>query len=282
MRALLPRRGGPRTQPAMRILSAAAVLLVFAPNSCGRAGAASSGWVETEGASLRLVTAGTPETDGKLRGALEILLKPGWKTYWRDPGDAGVPPTIDVSASTNVTGAELEFPAPRRFDDGYAVWAGYSRPVSLPVVFTLADPSTAPLIDAKVFLGVCEKICVPAQAELDLDPANGAGSAEDETTVRDAFAALPKPAGPGFEVSAAALSGDLLAVSADIPGDKTAAELFVAGEAGYALGVPKRVVADGRLRFEVPLLDRPAISAASLPYTLVTPDGAVSGRIDLP
>ena len=43
-------------------------------------------------------------------GVLDIDLKPGWKTYWRDPGDAGVPPQLDVSASTNVAGAELRFP----------------------------------------------------------------------------------------------------------------------------------------------------------------------------
>ena len=49
---------------------------------------------------MRLVTTGSRDADGRLEGILDIELKPGWKTYWRDPGDAGVPPTIDVSAST--------------------------------------------------------------------------------------------------------------------------------------------------------------------------------------
>ncbi len=63
---------------------------------------------------------------------LEIDLKPGWKTYWRDPGDAGVPPTLDASASSNIASAELSFPAPQRFDDGFAIWAGYKEPVGIP------------------------------------------------------------------------------------------------------------------------------------------------------
>ncbi len=54
--------------------------------------ASSSDWFETEGARIRLVTTGKPAADGKLKGMLDIELKPGWKTYWRDPGDAGVPP----------------------------------------------------------------------------------------------------------------------------------------------------------------------------------------------
>ena len=60
---------------------------------------------------------GPADEKGVLQGALEIDLKPGWKTYWRDPGDAGVPPTIDATASSNVASAELSFPAPHRFDE---------------------------------------------------------------------------------------------------------------------------------------------------------------------
>ena len=76
------------------------------------ASASSSDWFETEGGRVRLVTTGQPDGDGNLTGILDIELKPGWKTYWRDPGDAGVPPTIDVAASPGVTGAEFSFPAP--------------------------------------------------------------------------------------------------------------------------------------------------------------------------
>src|SRR6476661_4306539 len=52
------------------------------------------------------------------RAGVEIKLEPGWKTYWRYPGDSGVPPTFDFSASDNVKEATVLFPAPVRFPDG--------------------------------------------------------------------------------------------------------------------------------------------------------------------
>ena len=103
----------------------------------GAASASSSPWIDVQGGRVRLVTSGGPNQHGILSGALEIDLAPGWKTYWRDPGDAGVPPTIDVSASANIKSAELDFPAPERHDEGDFSWAGYDRPVSLPVRFSL-------------------------------------------------------------------------------------------------------------------------------------------------
>src|SRR5262249_40519998 len=102
--------------------------------------ASSSDWYDAEGGRIRLVTVGMPNDKGVLQGALQIDLKPGWKTYWIDPGDAGVPPSIDVSPSQNIASADMSFPAPHRFDDGFAVWAGYNEPVTFPVTFTLSDP----------------------------------------------------------------------------------------------------------------------------------------------
>ena len=75
----------------------ALVILLPAP-----AGASSSDVFRTDGGSLRLVTTGLAGPDGIVRGALEIALEPGWKTYWREPGSSGVPPQIDVSRSLNV------------------------------------------------------------------------------------------------------------------------------------------------------------------------------------
>ena len=75
--------------------------------------ASSSDWFETEGGASGWSPRVTPDETGVLRALLEIDLKPGWKTYWRDPGDAGVPPTIDVSASTQHRSAEIRLPGAR-------------------------------------------------------------------------------------------------------------------------------------------------------------------------
>src|SRR5690606_15347814 len=150
--------------PAMKTLPACAAFLTLL--AAPAAHAASSDWFETEGARIRLVTTGKPDAEGKLRGVLDIELRPGWKTYWRDPGDSGVPPTLDISANPNIASAVFDFPAPQRHDEGDFKWAGYDYSLALPVTFTLKDPAGSATIDADVFLGVCETICIPVQAQL--------------------------------------------------------------------------------------------------------------------
>lgn len=246
--------------------------------------ASSSGWVDAEGTRLRLLTTGLPDAEGRLRGALEIDLQPGWKTYWRDPGASGVPPSIDVSQSRNIASVDIEFPAPMRFDDGYALSAGYDRPVVLPLVFALADKTQGAIIEANVFLGVCEKICVPVQANLAVDPLEAPDDADHAATVENAFARLPAAADASFGVAAVHLAGETLDVEVVLPSGVTEAELFVASDGGFAVGAPTRRQQDDRLHFAVPVFDqpRPVPANTSLPYTLVTSAGAVSGRVTLP
>lgn len=255
-----------------------AVLLGANPPS---ALASSSDWFETQGGRIRLVTAGKPDEVGRLKGMLEIDLLPGWKTYWRDPGDAGVPPQIDVSASENIASAEFAFPSPERHDDGSFKWAGYDEPVALPIIFTLKSPADAALIEADVFLGVCETICIPAQTRLSLDPASDPDNPEEAAAVAAAFAALPAPAKPEFGVSATREMGSKLIVEAEFPGDPASAEFFLAAAEGYAFGTPERVEKDGKTLFSVEILARPEKTPAGdgLHYTLVTDAGAVGGLI---
>lgn len=258
---------------------ALAVAGFFAHGAC----AASTAWHEEEGGSLRLVTAGLPDGAGRLRGVLDIVLKPGWKTYWRDPGTAGVPPSFDVSASRNVAAAALAFPAPERHDDGYGAWAGYSASVALPVTFTVPNPAEPAQIKADVFLGFCRDICVPVSAHFTLDASSG-DAPEDAETVKAAFVALPAEADAQFGVSAEGLEGGtltLLARMAAQTGEEP--ELFVAGENGLVLGVPKAEKTEAGWRFAVPLLDRPAgLKLPPVFYTLVAGKAAVSGTFSLP
>lgn len=259
------------------LLGIPATVLVLAAS--GGACASSSDWFEVEGARMRLVTSGKPDAEGRLRGILDIELKPGWKTYWRDPGDAGVPPTIDVSANPNVASAEFDFPAPQRHDEGDFKWAGYDYPLGLPVTFTLKDPAGPATIDAAVFLGVCETICVPVQAKLALDPAADPDNPDDAAAVSAAFAAIPPTATPEFGVKLAEKAGDAKVVlEAAVPGNPATAELFVAGEDGYVLTMPVREERDGRTFFSLEVT-RPdeAPKGTGLHYTLVTDKGAVNG-----
>jgi DsbC/DsbD-like thiol-disulfide interchange protein len=219
-----------------------------------------------------------------VQGALEIQLKPGWKTYWLDPGDAGVPPTIDVSASRNVASAEMSFPAPRRFDDGFAKWAGYDWPVSFPVAFRLADPKAPATIEAKIFLGVCETICVPVDATLSLDTASDPDNADDAAIVQAALDALPGPEQPDFGVTLVDSGKDEVLVEAAFAGEPDQVDFFLAGAEGYQFGPPERRLDGERLLFSVPILERPqkVPDTGGLRYTLVTSAGAVSGMLPYP
>ncbi|MDQ2634195.1 MAG: hypothetical protein M3Y78_10720 [Pseudomonadota bacterium] len=263
----------------MKTLPACAAFLTLL--AAPAAHAASSDWFETEGARIRLVTTGKPDAEGKLRGVLDIELRPGWKTYWRDPGDSGVPPTLDISANPNIASAVFDFPAPQRHDEGDFKWAGYDYSLALPVTFTLKDPAGSATIDADVFLGVCETICIPVQAQLTVDPASDASDPQDRAAVAAALSEIPPAANPEFEITEVDQAGDgKVVLEATFPGNPESAELFIAGEEGYVFSTPVRKQRDGKTFFAVEVT-RPdeAANGAGLHYTLVTDAGAVNGLL---
>ena len=113
---------------------------------------------------------------GDLAG-FEIALAPGAITYWRDPGDAGLPPTLDFSASDNVASVEPEFPAPKRIkeaDGGEAF--GYEGGVVFPLRVKPRDPTKPATLKLNADFAVCEKVCLPAKAHLELTLPSAAGS----------------------------------------------------------------------------------------------------------
>jgi len=125
------------------------------------------------------------------RSGIEIKLNPGWKTYWRYPGDSGVPPSFDFSKSENVKAATVLFPAPSRFPDGAGGNSiGYKAGVLLPIHVVPNDPKKPAVLRVKLDYAVCEKLCVPADANLELR-LTGSESADD-TAVSAAEALVPR------------------------------------------------------------------------------------------
>lgn len=277
-----------RISPLLSTLLVALAPVSLAPISLAQvspAQAGSSGWHHVEGGSIRIVTTGAPDDDGTLRGALEIRLKAGWKTYWLDPGASGVPPTLAATAGDEAAQVKIGFPAPRRFDDGYALWAGYDEPLALALTLALPEgegAATPARLDASVFLGVCETICIPVQATLSFDPRAGTRDPEDMAVVEGAFAALPAPAGDGFSAEVIAVEDGAMTVQATLPEGVRAADLFVAGTQTLVLGTPERAEGGAGARFRVPVENRVGDAAEEMTYTLVTEAGAVTGTMRLP
>src|SRR6201747_3353240 len=91
-----------------------------------------SPWQKDGHSAVRLL-AGS-RSGAVLLGGVSIQLQPGWHTYWRTPGDSGVPPRFDFSKSDNVEAVTVLWPAPRKFDDGAGGTSlGYVKQIVLPL-----------------------------------------------------------------------------------------------------------------------------------------------------
>jgi DsbC/DsbD-like thiol-disulfide interchange protein len=107
--------------------------------------------------------------DGTHMAALELRLAPGWKTYWRAPGDIGIPPRFDWRGSHNLGGVEVEWPTPERIDQGGTTTIGYHGTVILPLR-VLAQRGTHDIaLDGAVDIGVCRDVCIPMTVRLSAD-----------------------------------------------------------------------------------------------------------------
>jgi DsbC/DsbD-like thiol-disulfide interchange protein len=135
---------------------------------------------EAHGASRLIAGATLNVGDKKLaRAGIEIHLDQGWKTYWRYPGDSGVPPKLDFSGSENVKAVSTLWPAPERFADGAGGFSiGYHGDVVLPLQIVPDDASKPSSLHLKLSYAVCGKLCVPAEAQLALTLSGRPGAKE--------------------------------------------------------------------------------------------------------
>lgn len=251
-----------------------------------------SDWTAPSGTAVRLVAG--EKTGGELTGGVQIRLSPGWKTYWRYPGDSGVPPRFDWSGSQNVKAVEVLWPAPVRFDDGGSFSIGYKKDVTLPFRVTPRDPGKPVELVLSLDFAVCEKICQPASAALNLTvPAEGAGA--PSPALASAFATVPTQTALGATgataVEAAVLEGppggakpQTIRILARVA-NPAKADLFVEGPTeDWALPLPARETGpDGRTVFLVPVDGVPKgadVGATKLRFTLI--DGSQAVEVDTP
>ena len=117
---------------------------------------------------------------GQVRIALRLRLANGWHTYWRNPGEAGVPVELTPALSQGATAGPIEWPAPARITEGDITTYGYSGELVLPIRVTLAPGIDAVSGDLTAHWLACKEICVPEEASfrIDLPPGTGAPSAQ--------------------------------------------------------------------------------------------------------
>lgn len=119
---------------------------------------------------------GWAQADGSRIAAVTIALAPGWHTYWRVPGEAGIPPRFDWSQSRNLAGVAYEWPRPEIIETYGMRSYGYHETLVLPVRLTPRDPSAPLEVVLTLAFGVCADICVPAEARLSVELAPDAGA----------------------------------------------------------------------------------------------------------
>jgi DsbC/DsbD-like thiol-disulfide interchange protein len=173
----------------MRVLSRLAPALLCALLGHAAVAAEGSRWAAGLHAKARLLAGG--EADGARLAAVEIAPERGFKTYWRHPGESGLPPAFDWSRSTNLAAVEVLWPAPRRFEDGGGVSYGYEGGVVLPLRVTPRDADRPVGLALTLDYGVCKDICIPVRADLFL-PVPAGGSAVPPPAIGRALLAVPE------------------------------------------------------------------------------------------
>lgn len=226
-----------------------------------------------------------------LLGGIAFQLQPGWKTFWRTPGDSGVPPRFDFSRSENIEAVTVLWPAPMKFDDGAGGHSlGYHNQVVLPLRIVAKNTDKPVTLRAAVNYAVCDKLCVPVEADAEL-AFTSVASTEDSAL----FAALdtvPKPANVGDpnpltirDVKREGKSAVLVDVVA--PPEAGNISLFVEGPTpDWALPVPKLLEHSppGVKRFTFDLDGLPPDTdpeGAALKLTLVGGDHSYEFNINL-
>jgi len=123
------------------------------------------------------VLPGWRDASGKHIAALRIRLDKGWKTYWRAPGEAGIPPSLNWKESDNIAGVEFHWPVPDVFDTAGVQTIGYSNELVLPMTLTPRADGQPIVLEGNVNLGVCQDVCIPMDTRISVTlPVDGGGS----------------------------------------------------------------------------------------------------------
>jgi DsbC/DsbD-like thiol-disulfide interchange protein len=275
--------------PARAAIGFAATILIFASSAAIEARAQdASPWQRDGHSAVRLLAGSRSGT--VLLGGIAFQLQPGWKTYWRTPGDSGVPPRFDFSKSENIEAVTVLWPAPLKFDDGAGGHSlGYHDQVILPLRIVAKNADKPVLLRAAINYAVCEKLCIPVEASAEL-PITSVASTEDSAL----FAALdtvPKPANVGdpnpLTIRDVKREGKSTVLVDVVSPDPRAVNLFAEGPTpDWSLPVPKPLEHSppGVRRFAFELDGLPPgtnPAGAALKLTLVGSDRSYEFNINL-
>ena len=243
-----------------------------------------SPWVGSTNSKMRLVS-GTVDVDGApaLLAGVQLRMDPGWKTYWKNPGDSGVPPSFDWTGSKNLKRAEVLYPAPHRIADANGTAIGYDDEVVFPVKLTPERDGEPIELKLAFAYGLCKDLCIPNDVSLGLALSPDAGKG-DAMLLESFLARVPKPAHDGALPQVSGVDAKLdaekpeLVVNAVFPAGATGTDLLIDGGDVF-VPVPKPLgpVADGKQSFAVTFAspaEAAALKGKTLALTLISDQGS--------
>lgn len=273
-----------RSRRMMRLATALAGLWAMTVSS-PQASAAESAWAENDYGAVRLIAASEAVGDVRtVQVGLQFRIAPGWKIYWRSPGDAGYPPRIDWGESTNVASAAISWPAPQRFEVLGFQTLGYHDAVVLPIAVQTAEANVPVGLRAAIDYLTCSEICVPVAAKIALDLPSGPALPSDHAHLIGRYMSqIPGPlAAAGLTIGAIEIADEgsepVLRVAAEAAEPFETPDVFVEGPPELAFDPPRVRTAEGGRSavFEVRVvgLEAGVGTLAGTPVTLTLVDGA--------
>ncbi|MFM2423325.1 MAG: hypothetical protein RL291_1855 [Pseudomonadota bacterium] len=244
-------------------------------------------WVSVPNGRVRLIAGGAaPTGDGARYVAIEVQLAPGWKTYWRNPGEAGIPPNFDWAKTQNATPSAITvlYPAPKRIADAGGDLIGYTGGVVFPAIVTPTKASEPVALSVEVAIGICRELCIPVETTLTLSAPPPARDAKVPDVIAKALELAPRP-----HDKRRALDPELVEVKGTVTDAKgkllitarRATELFLEGPDGIFVPLPARQATPPSglepVTFEVDLAQAPDIKdtlGKPIRLTFVGPGGA--------
>ncbi len=224
------------------------VLFLSAPLSAGQ-----TPWQEVAPESrLRLIFSDVLTSDGMTMMALELDMPANSKTYWRVPGETGIPLQIDLAGSTGLGPHEIIWPFPERFQSYGFLDYVYSGSVIIPIQVRVDDAS--PRLNARLVLGVCADVCVPVSVEVSHDLSFERRDARAALLISQSMADIPIPwDGPGEPVGRVVfeLERGLLHVQVDERAMDAQSIIPTIGDTPLVFSPPRRMPGGDVFSFEL-------------------------------
>lgn len=200
-------------------------------------------WWTSDHGNVRLIAESdyTGKSDS-LRLGLQFAMLPGWKIYWRSPGDAGFPPKPNWAGSTNLASVDIAWPVPKRFTVLGLRTLGYEGGVILPLTVHLLEPGKNLSLTANVQFLTCREICVPYDAVVTLELPSGPETSSQESALIERFAArVPILGGQrGLSILAAVVDGppgaQRLRLTAEVSGSGNRLDVLIEPPPGFYIG----------------------------------------------